>query len=110
MAEKSYSYDLVAGDTGTAFKVTLTDAGTGAVLDLTGKTVTMVWRLNGHKRHTAQMTVQVPPTNGVATYVPSANDFPEEGQAVVEFYVADSSGSNRVTTKQTLVLSVRNPL
>ena len=60
-------YSFVAGDTASVLTVTCKRSDTGAVIDLTGVTVSLKWRIDGGTLVTKTMTVTAPAT-GVATY------------------------------------------
>lgn len=102
--------DLVAGDGGSLLRVTLTDHTTHEVLDLTGKTVQIRYKLNGGALQTRVMT----PLDQATL----------KGQAQYQFLPADLTGpgelkgevrlqhglTDQLTTVHPFHLLVRAPL
>jgi hypothetical protein len=66
--------DLIAGDRGSKLVVTCKDSETGAVLDLTSKTIQLRYQINGGTLVTKTMTAQSPAASGNAEYQFAAAD------------------------------------
>lgn len=63
------AYDYVAGDTATKHGPVTCKDKDGAVIDLTGATVRLLYRINAGALQTKNMTVLTPATNGKAEYL-----------------------------------------
>jgi len=62
-------FKAIAGDTKTKLRITCKDADTGAVIDLTGATANLLWRIDGGTLVTKTgITVVAPPTSGIVEY------------------------------------------
>lgn len=101
-------YELVAGDLGSKIVVTCLDSDTKAVLDLTGKTVQLRYKIDAGTLTTKTMAVQAPGTNGKAEYQFGASDL-SAGTMEAEVRVQPGQ-SDQVTSRETLHVSVRSPL
>lgn len=97
--------DLVAGDTGSKLRVTCIDAATKAKLDLTGKTVKLIWARPSNGGAVVKTMSVVDAPNGVAEYQFAANEI-EAPQMVfdVKVYNADATV---LSSLNTLVEQVR---
>jgi hypothetical protein len=84
--------DLVAGDTASVLTVTCTDKGPATVIDLTGATVQLRFRLNGGARTDVSMTIPAPATDGIATYQFGAGEL-SVGQFAGEVVITDAVGT-----------------
>jgi len=75
------TYEIVAGDGGSAVSVTITDSVTGDPVDLTGKTAQLRYTVNGGATVTKSMTVLNQATNpGQATYQFLTTDLTTSGE------------------------------
>lgn len=100
--------DLVAGDRGSVLVVTVKDADTDTVMNLTGKTVKLRYKINGGTVTVKTMTAQVPETNGKAEYQFEAADLVAgdfEGEVRLQDGLAD-----QLTSVTTFHRSVRAAL
>lgn len=102
--------DLVAGDGGSALRVTLTDHTTHEVIDLTGKTVQIRYKLNGSALQTRAMTVLDQATlKGQAQYQFLSADLTGPGELKGEVRLQHGQ-SDQLTTVHTFHLQIRAPL
>lgn len=83
-------FSFVAGDTASVLTVTCKRSDTGVVIDLTGATVRLKWRIDGGTLVTKLMTVTTPAT-GVATYEFDTGDL-TAGQMMAEVEITTGSG------------------
>ena len=95
---------LVQGDDA-VIKVTLKDAETKTVKDLTGLSVYITWRIEGRDAVTKQMTV-TNASGGECQYIMNQSDL-VQGKMTFEVYTVDSSGL-RQTTPRPRKLTVRD--
>ncbi len=96
--------DLVVGDRGKLVR-TIRNAADDSLFDLTGKTVTLKYKINGGALQSKAMTVQNPGTNGRAEYQFAANDLTAgelEGEIVIQEGLAD-----QLTTLSTFHIPIR---
>lgn len=102
--------DLVAGDSSSVLRVTVFDSETKEPMDLTGRTVTLRFRLNGGTVVPVAMTV-LDQTNqrGKAEYEFQSADLLSAG--LVEYEIRlDSGTGNQLTSLETGQLAVRAAL
>ena len=85
------AYEFVENDTGSTLKVTCKDRQAGTVVNLTGATVKLKYTIDGGALATKTMTIQVPGTDGIATYQFLAVEL-VKGLMVAEVEVTDSGG------------------
>lgn len=90
--------EFVAGDTGSKLVVTCKDKGTGDLIDLTGATVRLKYRIAGGSLATKTMSIQSPSTSGKAEYLFLAGEL-TDGEMVGEVEITDGEG--KVTTQVT---------
>lgn len=83
--------EFVAGDTGSKLVATCKDKGTGDLIDLTGQTVRLKYRIAGGALQTKTMTVSSPSTAGKAEYLFLANEL-AAGEMVGEVEIEDGTG------------------
>lgn len=95
---------LVSGDTGSKFIYTLLDGGTGAVIDVTGATVRLKYRIAGGSLNTKVMTIESA-TGGVVSYTFGSGDL-TSGDFEGEIEITDSGGKV-ITSIPTIKLNVR---
>lgn len=104
---------LVKGNKGSVLEVVCKDDATNTVIDLTGMTVNLRYRIAGGALKTRAMTVVTPQTGdnkGKATYqFTAADDLYAAGEFAGDVDVVDGS-SNAVTNLDTISLQVREPL
>jgi len=102
-------YDLTAGDAGSILRVTCKDQETDALIDLTGKTVKLRYKLNGGTLQVKTMTVASPNTDGIAEYQFAPADIPVAG--TIEFDIRLNEGAgDQLTSVQLDELRIRSPL
>lgn len=97
-------YDAVAGDTGTEITIPLVSKSTGAPIDLTGSTVTLIWLDNDLNRIEITAAIQDPPTAGIVKYQFLEEDLFYPGLQIRP-KVTDSNGAIN-TAVETISLSV----
>lgn len=102
--------DLVAGDGGTTLRVTVRNAATGEAMDLSGRTVTLRYRLNGGDLIAKFMDVlDQAVLTGKAQYQFDANDIPHAGVMHYEVQI-DHGTLNQLTSIDVQQLTVRSVL
>lgn len=84
-------YSFVAGDTASVLTVTCKRSDTGAVIDLTGASVALKYRIDGGTLQSRTMTIDADPSTGVVTYEFDSGDL-TEGQMVAEVEVTTLAG------------------
>ena len=101
-------YDLVAGDPGSKLVVPCKDNQTQGVIDLTGKTVQIRYKIDAGALQIKTMTVQAPGTDGKAEYQFGVGDLTP---GTMEAEVRLQNGlSDQITSVSTMRLSVRAAL
>lgn len=83
--------EFVAGDTGSKLVMTCKDKGTGDLIDLTGLTVRLKYKIAGGELQTKAMSVQSPATAGKAEYLFLGNEL-VDGEMVGEVEIEDGNG------------------
>jgi hypothetical protein len=99
--------EFVAGDTNSKIRLTFTRASDGSLLDLTGATVDLRWKIGAAPLTTSAMTLIVPNTLGQAEYLFTT------GQLVAGTLTCEgrvTSGGKFVTSLEQPTLIVRTAL
>ncbi len=100
-------YDFVAGDTGSVLRITCRNAD-GAIIDLTGATVTLRWKDQAGILVERNMTIVGAATNGVAEYQFAAGEL-YAGRMRFGYRVTDATG-NKISSRQLDEYTVRREL
>lgn len=104
------NYDLVAGDGGSKLLVTITDSTTGALIDLTGKTIKVRYAINGGTLQQRDMTALNQATNkGQAEYQFVTTDLTAGGELKGEVRL-QAGLSDQLTTVDTFHLAIKAPM
>lgn len=104
------NYEFVAGDTGSTLRITINDSLTDEAVDLTGKTVTARYQLNGGNTVEKTMTLLDQLSNkGQAEYRFLAADLPNGGALVGEVRL-QAGLSDQLTTVDNFNIAVKTPL
>lgn len=105
------STDVVAGDSGTLLRVSLSNKQTRQPVDLSGATVNLKYRIDGGPLETRAMTIVAPATSGIAEYRFASSDLVlgagvSHGLLRYEIEVTDAGG--KITTSLDIVsLTIR---
>lgn len=103
-------YDLVAGDNGSTLRVTIKDSVTEELVDLTGKSVTVLFSINGGTTQERSMTMLNQASNkGQADYLFTAADLTTSGELKGEVRLQEGL-ADQVTTVDTFYLRIKAPL
>lgn len=97
--------EFVAGDTGSKLIANCKNNEMKAVLDLTGATVKVKYRISGGALQTKSMSILSPATNGKAEYLFLAGEL-TSGYMQGEIEITDASGKV-ITSLDPFVLEVR---
>lgn len=100
--------ELVAGDTASKLVVTCKDNATQSVIDLTGATVRLRYRIDGGALQVKTMTVQTPAANGKADYQWAGGEL-TAGTLLAEVEITDAAGKV-MTSLEPIYLPVRAKL
>lgn len=85
-------YEFVESDTGSKLVVPCKDNESGAVINLTGATVTLRYKYAGDAAVTERgMTIQTPATNGIAEYLFGTGEL-KTGRFSYEVKIVDGAG------------------
>lgn len=104
------SFEFVAGDRGSKLRITINDSLTSDPVDLTSKTVTARYALNGGATVEKTMTVLDQATNkGQAEYQFTAADLPTGGTLMGEARI-QAGLSDQLTTVDNFNIAVKTPL
>lgn len=104
------NYDLVAGDGGSKLLVTITDSTTEELIDLTGKTITVRYAINGGTLQQRDMTALNQTTSkGEAEYQFAAVDLTAGGELKGEVRL-QAGLSDQLTTVDTFHLKIKTPM
>lgn len=104
------NYDLVAGDGGSKLLVTITDSTTEELIDLTGKTITVRYAINGGTLQQRDMTALNQTTSkGEAEYQFAAADLTAGGELKGEVRL-QAGLSDQLTTVDTFHLKIKTPM
>lgn len=104
------TFDLVKGDGGSVLTVTIKDRETGTMLNLTGKTATLRYTLNGGAAQQRSMTVLNQTTSpGQVQYQFLTSDLSAAGELVGDV-VIQSGESDQLTTVEALHLRVKSAI
>ena len=99
------AFDFVQLDTGSTLRVTCKDSDTGNVIDLTGATLTLRYKIGSADKVEKTMTLESPNTAGIATYKFLASEL-SNGDLVGEVTIKDSGGLD-ITSVDNLVLPIK---
>ncbi len=99
------AFDFVQLDTGSTLRVTCKDSDTEAVIDLTGATLTLRYKIGSAAKVEKTMTLEVPNTAGIATYKFLAAEL-SNGDLVGEVTINDSGGKE-ITSIENMVLPIK---
>lgn len=103
-------YDFVAGDGGSILRVTIHDLAARELIDLTGKTITLRYAINGGATHTRDMTPLNQTTHtGQADYRFASTDLTMAGEIKGEVRLQDGL-PDQLTTIDTFHLRIKAPL
>lgn len=104
------NFEFVAGDRGAKLRITIDNSLTNEPFDLTAKTVTARYSLNGGSTVEKTMTVLDQATNkGQAEYQFTAADLPTGGTLMGEARV-QAGLSDQLTTVDNFNIAVKTPL
>lgn len=104
------THDLVAGDGGSKLVVTIKDRESGALIDLTGKTIKVRYAINGGTLQQRDMTALNQTTSkGQAEYQFLTTDLTAAGELKGEVRL-QAVQSDQLTTVDTFHLSIKAPL
>lgn len=104
------NYDLVAGDGGCKLRATIKESSTEEAIDLTGKTITVRYAINGGAVQERTMTALNQATNiGQAEYQFLTTDLTAGGEIKGEVRL-QAGLSDQLTTVDTFHLAIKVPL
>lgn len=95
------AFALVAGDTGTVLLVTVKKNSDKQPADLTGKTVRLLYRIDGGELVTRTMEILDPPTQGKARYIFVENELTAAPAGTSKFRgeIEVEDGNGMITTQ-----------
>ena len=99
------SFKFTQDDTGSILEVTCKDDSTGAVIDLTGSTVTLRFKIAGGLLLTKTMALDAEPTTGKATYKFLAGEL-DPGKFLGDVTITDSGGET-ISSLENIVEEVK---
>lgn len=105
MAAQNTVFKFVESDTGSTLEITATDDSTGVIIDLTGSTVSLRYRISGAALQTKAMTLDPSPTTGKATYKFLTTEL-TPGKFVGDVTITDS-GSETISSLQNIIFNIK---
>lgn len=103
-------YDLVAGDSGSTLRVTIKDSVTKDAIDLTGKSVKLLFSISEGATQERTMTPLNQTTNtGQADYLFTSSDLVSAGELRGEVRLQEGL-ADQITTVDTFYLRIKLPM
>jgi len=99
------AFRFVEDDTGSTLEITAKDDATGVVIDLTGSTVQLRYRIQGGSLQTKAMTLDGDPTTGKATYKFLDAEL-DIGDFIGDVTITDSSAET-ISSLENIVLEIK---
>ena len=99
------AFRFVEDDTGSTLEITAKNDATGVVIDLTGSTVSLRYRIQGGSLQTKGMTLDGDPTTGKATYQFLTGEL-DVGDFIGDVTITDGA-SETVSSLENIVLEVK---
>ena len=99
------SFRFVNSDTGSTLEVTSKDDATGAVINLTGSTVSLRYRIQGGSLQTKAMTLDGDPTTGKSTYKFASGEL-SAGEFIGDVTITDSSAET-ISSLENIVFEIK---
>ena len=100
------AFKFVESDTGSTLEITAKDDATGVVIDLTGSTVSLRYRIQGGSLQTKAMTLDGDPTTGKATYKFLSGEL-TPGEFIGDVTITDAS-TETVSSLENIVLEIKS--
>ena len=102
------SFKFTQSDTGSTLEITCQNDSTGAVINLTGSTVALRYKIAGGALQTKSMTLDGDPTTGKATYTFLANEL-TPGTFIGDATITDA-GALTISSLENIVEEIKSRL